>query len=201
MSYITFKYLEDKVPEIKTLEKVIENNIVHKNESVYKHTKKVFTETLNILEYQKKIRKNEYDRLLIAVFLHDYGKKFVIEKDDREVTNCSGHEKETVYWVVREKVLDRFNLNRKDKNWIMNFIENHGLLHDVIGNITKKDELPLRKYISDFKDYLLENIIFSIADIIDSEFKKTNPDEYNRRLDMLFNLLKTTNGGQISNIF
>jgi len=189
---LQFEYFLKKIPEIKKLEDYIENNIVHKNEDVFLHTKTVFKNVIDILEkHNIKIDNKKKLGLLLATFLHDYGKKETLSVKADGTTSCRGHEEASVECVVKEAFLDRFNLDDNDKKWILNFIKNHAEIHNVF---VKEDHIT-NKNLNDFKnkyteDYI-QNLIFGVSDLKDSYFEVFNKEEYDRRINILESELKT----------
>ncbi len=122
--------------------------------------------------------------MILAIFLHDYGKKFAIKTFDDGSTSCKGHETVSSLKIKEHGILERFELSIKEKYWIYHFIENHAEIHICLDSIEKSKE-KLKLFREKFYDSYLENLIFGISDIKDSFFKKHNPDEYNRRIKIL----------------
>ncbi len=179
-----FEEILEKIPEFKMLDKIIENNIVHKKESVFNHTKKVFKNAFDLI-LSNKIYFNErkIERFLIAVFLHDYGKKFTFKIDKKGLSSCEQHELMSVLKIKELYFLDRFNLENTDKEWILNFIKHHNEIHKIFDN--KNTIENLNKFEYQFKDNFIVNLIFGIADVKDSYFKEYNNIEYKRRIQIL----------------
>lgn len=184
-----FEYFLKKIPEIKKLNKYIENNIVHKDENVLAHTKKVFKNAIDILEKYSIDDKKRF-RFLLATFLHDYGKKDNLFMENNGKTSCPSHEESSVKCVMEETLLDRFNLNSKDKKWILDFIKNHNEIHNIFvkKNIATKNNL--KNFRNKYRENYVENLIFGISDIKDSYFKVFDKKEYDRRIKLIKKELK-----------
>lgn len=188
---LQFEYFLKKVPEIKDLENYIENNIVHKNEDVLTHTKNVFNNTIKILkENDIKIGGKKKFIFLLAVFLHDYGKKYTLLIQDHGLTTSDGHEDSSEQNIIKENFLERFELSEVDKGWILNFIKKHTEIHNIFG----KEDYITKNNLCEFKvkhkeDYL-ENLIFGISDLKDTQFKNSNKYEYDKRINLFENELK-----------
>lgn len=183
---LQFDYFLKKIPEIKTLEHYVENNKVHKNETVLEHTKKTFKNTLEIMRsYKLELDIQEKKRILLAVLLHDYGKKDVLCRGTKGITSCDNHEFISAKNIKKEGLLNRFNITDQSKNWILSFIKNHAKMHSLFvedDNVTKKN---LEEFKKDHpKDYI-ENLIFSIADIKETYLKISDKKEYDRRINIL----------------
>ncbi|MCR4279396.1 MAG: UDP-3-O-acyl-N-acetylglucosamine deacetylase, partial [Candidatus Zambryskibacteria bacterium] len=186
-----FEYFLKKVPEFGELKNFIENNNVHKNESVFEHTQTVFNNTLKILhKYKIELSDKNRFRYLLAVFLHDYGKKFTMRSDINGVTSCDGHEEVSAKLIETKNFLDRFNLDEGDKEWIYNFTKNHNQMHEVFSMSEESMKEKFRELGARSKLFYLENLIFSIADLEGSYFKNYNINEYERRLNFLKNHLR-----------
>lgn len=182
---LQFEYFLKKIPEMRDLEKYVENNNVHKNENVLEHTKKVFTNVLQIIiDYDFRLSPEQKFRMLLAVFLHDYGKKDALHKENDGTTSCKNHEYMSVQNIEKESLLSRFDIKNEDKIWILDFIKNHAEMHNMFvddNDITMKNH---DKFKNDHNDHL-ENLIFSIADIKETYFKTFNKKEYDRRMNIL----------------
>jgi len=185
VEFASFDYFLRKIPEFISLEEYIENNIVHKQSSVFDHTKKVFLNTQNILEAKNiPLSERQEFRLRLAVFLHDFGKKNTL-KINGNTTSCKGHEISSVEDIIGGKFLDRFTLEEEDKKWVLSFIEKHSEMHCLFDYEDKLLNKKFKSYKKHNVDSYLENLIFSISDIKDTYFKENNNTEYNRRINFL----------------
>lgn len=189
MSELYFDHFFKKIPEIESLDTCIENNSVHKNESVFLHTKSTFKNAFDIANTRGVFSPRRMYIFLLAVFLHDYGKKHTLRSDDEGNTSCCGHEEVTLQKVVEEGILERFELTQQEKERVLGLMRCHSDMHAALDDV----DMCERK-ISEFKnlhqDDFLENIVFSIADLKGTFFKVNNPDEYNRRMSYLRDALE-----------
>lgn len=188
---LQFEYFLKKVPEIKLLEGFVENNIVHKNEDVLTHTKNVFKNVIYILEkYNIEFDNEKRLGLLLATFLHDYGKKDTLIIKEDGTTSCNNHESRSIESIIEEAFLERFNISVKNKEWVLNFIKNHAEIH----NVFVKEDIVTRNNLKKFKKIYskeyIENLVFGISDLKGTYFEHFNNDEYKRRIGFLENELK-----------
>lgn len=187
VSDVYFKYFSKRVPEIEQLENCVENNVVHKEEDVLSHTRQVFKNACDILKTGNiHLNKRREKIFLLAIFLHDYGKKYAMKMSSDGGTIAKNHEIASVKYIIKERFLDRFDLTKTEKKWILNFIKHHAAVHSILDI---RDDFKLNNYLNKFmktnKDSYIENIIFSIADMKDTYFKVSNNNEYERRMSFL----------------
>jgi len=183
---LQFEYFSKKIPEISVLKNYVENNSVHKNEDVLTHTKNVFKNTVKIINrYNLKIDDKDKFIILLATFLHDYGKKETLITNEDGTTSCPDHEKVSADCIIKENLLERFNLTDDDKKRVLSFIRDHAEIHKIFAG----GDSDTRENLEDFKikytlDYIL-HLIFGIADLKDSYFQFVNKSEYDHRIEFL----------------
>lgn len=119
---------------------VIENNVVHSNESVYDHTLDVVSKFIKYLELAfiknpntKKLAKSYFSQrisklsraelFVISAYIHDIGKKDVLQRDGSGKTSTPGHEK--ISAEISRKVLSKLEFDSKDIEYIYNIIKLH----------------------------------------------------------------------------
>ena len=185
-TYLSFDYFTNLIPEMNLLKECKENNFVHREGSVYEHTKIVFGNTLESISSNKiKMDLCDKKKFLTAVFLHDIGKLHTIKTDDSHNTTCHDHEKESVDYIIKLNLLDRLGLSSVDKEWVLRFIEKHSKMSALFDYSDKELESLFIIYSKNNKDTYLEELIFQHADLKDSYFKEYNNKEYSRRLNYL----------------
>ncbi len=178
--------LIEAIPEFYELEEIVENNDWHINQSVFKHTLSVLKNLNNLFrkytfEFGKPLNAkiSKYSRkqlLFIAALLHDIAKKETI-KNHKRFTECPHHEAKGA--VKARKILMRFDLSQKEKDFVIKIIRKHGLTH----------KLPVSngKYFAAFKkrneDIFLELILLAIADMQGTMLKIRSPDDFKKRFE------------------
>jgi len=199
---INIKFLEEGrykklLPEIYELDKTIENNLWHKECTVFEHTIQVMKnleEALKLkwfneqqkLEICKTLKSRidlhtKKDLLKLAALLHDIGKAASLLKDSEGNTRYPAHE---IFGAnIAPDFSVRFNLSKKEESYIKRIIEYHGLIVDVQNQIMEKGK---KKYYFDlFKkivgDVLLELLLLFYSDLLASDLKETKPNEFKNR--------------------
>jgi len=189
--------LENLVPEIYELKNVIENaEGWHDDESTFDHTLKVMQALEKIFltvsgringklkkTLNQKIDSNTRKILLkTSAVLHDIAKKETITKDINGFTECPGHAE--LGARKARKILDRFNLSEREKQFVCDIIANHMHFHFIIApdNLNFQKEFVAIK--NKFLDYIYpELILLGYADTVDTGMRKTNPKEFRHRID------------------
>jgi UTP:GlnB (protein PII) uridylyltransferase len=143
----------NQIPEFYELKKVVENSDWHNNDSVFNHTLTVFSHLEKILKKAKKgilrplNKKIDYctrkEILFLAAIFHDIAKKEMIVKKGSK-TSTPGHEKEGAKKV--RKILSRFDLSRKEKNFVAEIIKNHDTVHLFLKSDIKNRDKSLGKF-------------------------------------------------------
>ena len=190
--------LVDLIPEFYELKKVIENNSWHNKESVFNHTLSVIDNLERIICRSKKEIKQALDKIIdknsrksllyVAALLHDIGKKETITDLGDGVRGCPGHEKQGA--KKAEKILERFDLSKKESKIIIDIIRNHGVIHYIIGFGNKNFQKEYKNFKTKFSKIYLELILLAFADTIGSYLKKTKPDEFRHRINFYKKELK-----------
>lgn len=129
-----------KRPEFSEMKDVIENNIAHKNTSVYKHTLDVHSRVTNLLTFtfidesatrlaalkyfNQKIGKHTRGQLLeISTLLHDLGKTKTIVFDETGTSSCPGHE--IVGALLATQILRDCRYSTREIDYILTIIKVH----------------------------------------------------------------------------
>lgn len=182
------RQFEKTIPELYELEKVIQNNPWHDNESVFNHTLSVVAELNNLLkpvsdkikEYLNHKIKN-YSRkellILIAIF-HDMGKKETEKK-----ALFSGHEE-----LSAEKfsnIVSRFDLSQEEKHFAGEIIRNHGFIHEILNYPEDKPEEKWQKFKDKNPDIYIEVALLTKADTLVSHLKNSKPNEFAFRISFI----------------
>jgi len=184
------------IPELYELEKIVENNPWHINNSVLNHTISVLSELKQLLKklndrikvyLGKKIDVySKRELLFLAALFHDIGKKETFEKE-KDITKCPGHEK--VGATKLKIILSKFDLSKNEKEFITKIVRNHGFIHEILNFPEKNLEKKLGEFKKRYSDIFLEVILLSIADMLGSQLKLNNPEEFNFRMNFLNKLL------------
>jgi putative nucleotidyltransferase with HDIG domain len=186
------KEFEKFIPEFYELEKVIENDLWHNNDSVLNHSISISIELEKLF---KKLNKRvrfylnrkidthfKKELLFLAAIFHDIGKKETFKKE-KDATSCLKHEK--IGAMKLKKILPRFNLSEKERKFIIKIVRNHGFLHDILNHPEENPEKKAEEFKRKYFDIFLEVILLSIADMCGSQLKLNNPEEFNFRINFL----------------
>ncbi|MFH0749916.1 MAG: HD domain-containing protein [Candidatus Gottesmanbacteria bacterium] len=193
------------VPELKPLEHVIENNIGHKKQDVWMHTKNVFRalqEALrcDFLNTEKKAVYLKYfsthigttikaKAMMVAVIFHDIAKSHTLTQDAVGNTMCPNHEKIGAEMI--KQIIKRLGLLKEEQLYICQLVLHHGTLHGLLG-FPFKENLSvesLRKEKRTHHDIWSELVFLCCADILGADFVRINPDDANRRIKRLISWL------------
>jgi NTP pyrophosphatase (non-canonical NTP hydrolase) len=165
--------------DLDSTREVIENNIVHSNESVYDHTLDIAKKLIDLLSLdyignestKQKAQKyfvqkiGNYSRaelFILSAYLHDIGKKESIQTDENGKTSCPNHERISANIAIR--VLVKLKLHQEDIAYIYNVVKLHGgyslRFLDYLQTLTKPQlEIALGSC------YLLpEKLLYQVAD-------------------------------------
>jgi len=190
------KDFKDFIPELYELEKIIENNPWHNNDKVLDHTISVLVELEQVFRklddrtktyLDKKI--NAYSRkklLFLATLFHDIGKKETHKKEN-DIVKCPGHEEAGA--LKLETILTRFDLSETEKKFIIEIVRNHGIIHEILNYPEENPEKKIEEFKEEHPNVFLEIILLGIADMIGSQLKDNNPDEFKFRTDSLNKIL------------
>ena len=179
---------ERVIPELFELENVIQNNPWHDNEPVFNHTILVATELNSLLktvsnkikEYLNQKIKN-YSRkelLILAAVFHDIGKKETL-KD----TVFLGHEKMGAEKIFN--IISRFDLAKKEREFVIKLVGNHGFIHDILNYPADKPEKKWQKFREENPDISLEVVLLTKADTLVSHLKNSKPKEFSFRISFI----------------
>lgn len=191
--------LKEELPEFYDLEKIIENNPWHNNESTFVHTLTVLKRLNKILKNSKDEKLKKYlnkkvgsykrkELLFLAGVLHDLGKKETIQKNGK-ISSFPEHEKISI--SKARKILKKSDLSKKDKDIVLGVIKNHSRLHSIV----EADNVNLEKQFDKLKNvcsnFIVELVILVMADTADSYLKETNSQKYNFRMRFYREKVKT----------
>ena len=185
---------EKVIPELYELEKVIQNNPWHDNESVLKHTLLVVAELNNLLQTVSNKIKNylnhkikNYSRkelLILAGIFHDIGKKEAVKE-----TLFLGHEE-----IGAEKlrnIISRFDLTDEEKEFVINLVGNHGLIHDILNYPADKPEEKWQKFKEKNPDIYIVVALLTKADTLVSHLKNSKPKEFVFRINFINKIIES----------
>jgi len=187
---------KDFIPELYELEKIIENNPWHNNDKILDHTISVLIELEQIFKklndrikacLDKKI--NTYSRkklLFLATLFHDIGKRETYKKEN-DIVKCPRHEEAGA--LKLETVLTKFDLSESEKNFIIEIVRNHDTIHGILNYPEENPEKKIEKFKEERSNIFLEITLLSIADMIGSQLKDNNPNEFKFRMDSLNEIL------------
>lgn len=194
------------LPEYYALKSVGENNNWHIKPSIFEHVVAVFAGLEKVLKLRflnnhlrakiekyltKRVDKHtRKDLLVVAIILHDIAKVKVYIKDLSGNTRCPSHE------IVSASMVDsfatRFSLDDKELSFVRDLVLYHGFVHDIIGIVSKgamEDHFALLKEV--VGDKQIELLLFIYADMMGSDLRKLNHEEYKNREQVIINSLKT----------
>jgi UTP:GlnB (protein PII) uridylyltransferase len=190
-------YFAKKFPELYQLKKVVENNEWHNNESAFDHTltvlknlgKIIKNAPPKILKYLNKKVDNysRKDLLFLAAIFHDLGKKDALVKTNNK-TFCPKHESISAKKV--KKILNNFDLEKREKTMINQVIKNHTSMHDILSPRNKNLNTQYKKFKIKHSNVFLELSLLCMADTAGSYLKITIPEEFKFRMDFYKNILK-----------
>lgn len=186
----------DLVPELKTLQGIVENNAWHNQDDVLMYTLtvverlKVNLDLPFITNDQTKLKifvtlnqvigeLTRRDLLLWAGLFHDFGKPETISRDDKQ-TICPDHE--IVGANKAAGSLSAYIPNETDRNWIVGLIQNHGLPHRYI-----LEDIPSLQQES--ADMYPELLLLGLSDTEASQAAELIPVEFKRRVSRYYMLL------------
>lgn len=179
-------------PEIKPLRDTFENNICHNNEAVLNHTIQVFLNckeiigTINNGYFETKIDGiSKYNLFLLGALFHDIGKISTITKKNN-ITYCKNHEHESSI------LFETYFSNKLTVNqlvYIKDLIDYHTLIQITLDNKDQFEE-KFKSLKEKYTEFIVEFTILGLADIYKGDLKINNLDEYNYRVDALFDKLK-----------
>ncbi len=177
---------EKVTPELYELEKVIQNNPWHDNDSVFNHTLSVVTELSNLLEIvgakikeHLNIKIKNYsgkDALILAAVFHDIGKKEALKN-----TLYLDHEK-----IGAEKlknILPKFDLMEKEKELVTKIVRNHDFIHTI--SRLEDADIQWPEFKKRNPDIFIELALLAKADLLGGQLKNNMPEEFDFRIDFI----------------
>lgn len=164
--------------EFLPLKKTVENNICHKNESVFEHTASVVKRLgglINPADLEEKSRHlvlsyfskpighfKKADLFIISAFLHDIGKPLTIQKDKDGMTTCPNHELRSI--EIAKKILAQTSLMPLEIEYIVDIIRVHsGYSLVFLDFLMSLGEKKLKETLNSVY-YLPEIFLYMIAD-------------------------------------
>lgn len=198
ISSITIKKLKNNslmksLPEFYELQYVVENNEWHHKDSVFNHTMSVLLNLEKLFEkYNKQLNRHLNRKidshsirelLFLSALLHDIAKKetMTIKKG---ITSCPKHELKGA--LKAKKMLERFDLSAKERNFAASIIRNHLLIYNMFQMRSKMRSKSEALH----ESILIELSLLSIADVLGTQFKAKNPEEFQKRLRFYESVLK-----------
>lgn len=192
---------QDSFPELYELSTVTENNLWHNNQSTLDHVIGVFAGIEKVLKFDKLDsnnkrflekylsviigRKSRKEILLVACLLHDIAKIDTLIKRPDGTTYCPGHELVAAERVGRFSL--RFDLNKKDEEYLKRIVRYHGFISEIIELINAKGNRE--KYLKIFQetvgDIAIEVTLLLHADFLGSDLEKGDKKAYDDRIDVL----------------
>ena len=189
---------EKFIPELYELGEIIENNLWHNNDNVLTHTISVLVELEQLFKglnerirvyLDKKI--NTYSRkelLFLVALFHDIGKKETYKKEN-DTTKCPGHEEAGA--LKLKTILARFDLSEHEKKFIIEIVRNHGIIHEILNYPEENPEKKTEEFKEKNLDVFLEIILLAIADMLASQLKDNNPEDFKFRMDFLNKIINS----------
>jgi hypothetical protein len=98
----------------------------------------------------------------------------------KDGTNTSFPEHEKLGYSKAKKILDRFDLSRKEKTIVLETIGNHGIIHRLLDSNDKLKEKS-DEYRKKYKNIFPEIILLSLADTMGCQLKINDPKNFKFR--------------------
>ncbi len=198
------KYIHN-FPEYYKLDKVVENNLWHSNQSVFDHIISVFKGLESVLHFEglslshkntvkkylsEKIgHKSRHEILIIATLLHDISKADTLVMKPDGTTSCPGHDFISAGMV--KYFSNRFGVNKKDEVYTKQIVMYHGFISDILNLIIENGNK--NKYINIYKetvgDVAVELVLLMKADLSGSDLKMNDAEGYRKRENILDEML------------
>ena len=176
--------LISKLPELYCLDKIIEYNDVHLNDSVLSHTIKVAKNVIHLTDSFKGGLKGYFEEtiddaekkylLFIAALCHDLGKYDTFSQAG-PFTECNGHE-----IVSAEKTVDlmtKFDFTDDQINYVHKIVNLHDDIYSIVDKEGKIITLEYKKFKRVYPQVIKELIILMISDIMGSQLWIGNPQK------------------------
>ncbi|MFH1971676.1 MAG: HD domain-containing protein [Patescibacteria group bacterium] len=208
---LTFKNIKsgqfkNNLPEVYDLKKVVEDNAWHKKQDVFEHTMAVLKQLEGLLDlkiFTSKKRKllqkqlgtkvgnhTKKDLLVVSTLLHDIAKPVTAIKDKNGVVRCPGHE--LIGSTMIEKFSLRFNLNKKDEEFVKRLVFSHGYIVEILNQIMNKGNKKF--YLASYKKVVgniyYELLLLFYSDLLGSDLKELNPSEFRTRQSLILDFLQ-----------
>ena len=188
--------LKEVIPELYELEEVIENNRSHNNESTLTHILSVRKELELLLEDVNEAIKRYLDSkidsrsrkelLLFASLFHDIAKKETIERQGNKST-FPGHEEASA--EKTQKILQKFTLSDREKDFVVRVIKYHGFLYDLPEESGSDTARKVDKFRKEQSDVYIAVVLHTKADLLANQLKSNDPGAFKLRLDFLNGLV------------
>lgn len=189
---------EKLIPELYELVEIIENNPWHNNDNVLNHTISVLVELEQLLQrlndrikvyLEKKINTHSRKELLFLVTLfHDIGKKKTYKRE-KDITRCPGHEEEGA--VKLKTIIPRFDLSESEKKFVVEIVRNHGIIHEILNYPEENPEKKTEEFKEKYSDIFLEIILLAIADMLASQLRDNNSEDFKFRIGFLNKIINS----------
>lgn len=177
-----------ELPELFELKNFIENNSWHNNDSVFNHTLAVVEELEKLLKSinnkinsylnQKINNHTKKELLFLGALFHDIAKSDTLVRNG-DLTLCPNHEEAGSEKV--KTILNRFDLSEKEKAIMAMIIKCHGEIHIIVDPKQDKIDEKYKKFELERHDILIELALLAMADILGSQLKDNNLDNFNFR--------------------
>lgn len=188
-----FELLKTHTNIFEKLDSIHEDNISHKNYSVFEHTKKVYQNGMFFINFLSSklgldlaFTERTKEIFLLKCILHDIGKVDTeIYKDNQKI--FIGHEFRGA--KLAEEILSEFDLTSDEKQEIVEFVSTHTNIHMCLdsGKLEFESRLPtFSQNHFNIRDYLL----FGLSDVYGSYLEVSNPEEYLYRIYSLISAFK-----------
>ncbi|HCC84829.1 MAG TPA: hypothetical protein DEP87_04055 [Candidatus Pacebacteria bacterium] len=198
---------QDFLPELTSLQTVVENNLGHDHQSVFDHTVAVmralevnlpgeFLSATNQLKFQnyfqqKITQHSRADLMRLAVLVHDLTKGETLVTQSDGVTSCPAHEILAAARVVEFQ--DRFELDQTEVEWTQQVVRLHGGPHGLLElGLAKPNQQAeiLHQFVIGVDHQAIELLLMVLADLQGADFAKIAPTEFSAKTNLCQNWLQ-----------